>query len=165
MACQCGKIDRRVLVKAGLSSLAVAGCAGLYTGMRSLYPTVLYEPSPIIEIGPSDAFVPGEVKSFQAGNKKISVIRGEQGLYALVRNCTHMGCIPNYDPQSLSFLCPCHGSIFTMEGDVVKGPAPAPLFRAEIAVNAKGLLEVNAAVIENDPQRRLTKPFLYQMPA
>lgn len=165
MACNCNKIDRRVFVKAGVGSLAIASCAGVYAGIRSLYPSVLYEPSPIVEAGPPDSFAPGEVRSFQAGSKKLSVIHGDQGLYALVRNCTHMGCIPNYDSESASFLCPCHGSVFTMEGDVVKGPAPAPLFRAEIAVNAKGVLEVNAAVIENDPIRRLTKPFLYKVTA
>jgi cytochrome b6-f complex iron-sulfur subunit len=165
MACNCNKIDRRTLVKAGIGSLVIAGCAGIYAGARSLYPEVLYEPSPIVEAGSPNAFAPGEVKSFQAGNKKLSVIHGSDGLYALVRNCTHMGCIPNYDSSSSSFLCPCHGSVFTLEGDVVKGPAPAPLFRAEIGLNAKGVLEVNAAVIENDPIQRLTKPFLYEMPA
>jgi cytochrome b6-f complex iron-sulfur subunit len=164
MSCNCKKIDRRFLVKAGVGSLVVASCAGLYAGVRSLYPTVLYEPSQIFEAGAPDDFAPGEVKSFQAGNKKVSVIHGDQGLYALVRNCTHMGCIPNYDQESSSFLCPCHGSVFTLEGDVVKGPAPAPLFRAEITLNAKGLLEVNAAIIENDPIRRLSNSFLHQLP-
>ena len=46
----------------------------------------------------------------------------------LVGVCTHLGCIPNYEPQLQDFLCPCHGSTFDLAGRVYKGvPAPVNL--------------------------------------
>jgi menaquinol-cytochrome c reductase iron-sulfur subunit len=41
--------------------------------------------------------------------------------------CPHLGCHYNWDPQSQRFMCPCHGSIFTIDGQVAGGPAPRPL--------------------------------------
>lgn len=44
--------------------------------------------------------------------------------FVVLGKCTHMGCIPVYQPNS-GFLCPCHGSKFDLAGRVLKG-APAP---------------------------------------
>ncbi|MFZ4076730.1 MAG: ubiquinol-cytochrome c reductase iron-sulfur subunit [Legionellaceae bacterium] len=44
----------------------------------------------------------------------------------LIGVCTHLGCIPHYEPQQALFLCPCHGSRFDMAGRVYKG-VPAPI--------------------------------------
>ena len=42
--------------------------------------------------------------------------------------CTHAACtITGYANQQ--YVCPCHGSQFTTSGQVVSGPAPAPLSR------------------------------------
>lgn len=50
--------------------------------------------------------------------------------------CTHLGCIPSYQPEPGSlqpgwpggFYCPCHGSKFDLAGRVFKGsPAPTNL--------------------------------------
>jgi menaquinol-cytochrome c reductase iron-sulfur subunit len=41
--------------------------------------------------------------------------------------CTHLGCHFNWDPSSGHFVCPCHGSVFSIEGKVLGGPAPRPL--------------------------------------
>ncbi len=41
--------------------------------------------------------------------------------------CPHLGCSYDWDPRTSRFMCPCHGSIFTLEGTVVGGPAPRPL--------------------------------------
>jgi ubiquinol-cytochrome c reductase iron-sulfur subunit len=50
--------------------------------------------------------------------------------------CTHLGCIPNYEPApgvanlgedwKGGFFCPCHGSRYDLAGRVMKG-SPAPL--------------------------------------
>ena len=41
--------------------------------------------------------------------------------------CPHLGCHYNWDPNDHRFECPCHGSVFTINGRVVGGPAPRPL--------------------------------------
>ncbi|MGA7105706.1 MAG: ubiquinol-cytochrome c reductase iron-sulfur subunit [Candidatus Deferrimicrobiaceae bacterium] len=41
--------------------------------------------------------------------------------------CTHLGCRYDWEPNSGRFLCPCHGSLFTLDGKVLAGPAPRPL--------------------------------------
>lgn len=41
--------------------------------------------------------------------------------------CTHLGCRYNWDPQGGHFVCPCHGSVFSLDGKVLAGPAPRPL--------------------------------------
>lgn len=40
--------------------------------------------------------------------------------------CTHLGCVPNRDPEG-GWLCPCHGSMYDASGRVVRGPAPKNL--------------------------------------
>lgn len=59
------------------------------------------------------------------GQKKIAVIKREKGIYALNLTCTHLGCTVNAALQG--FVCPCHGSRFDTEGQVIKGPADRPL--------------------------------------
>jgi menaquinol-cytochrome c reductase iron-sulfur subunit len=41
--------------------------------------------------------------------------------------CPHAGCYYNWDPETHQFQCPCHGSVFSMNGKVLGGPAPRPL--------------------------------------
>ena len=41
--------------------------------------------------------------------------------------CTHLGCHYDWYSQAKKFICPCHGSVFSMEGKVLGGPAPRAL--------------------------------------
>lgn len=41
--------------------------------------------------------------------------------------CPHLGCRYDYDAQKQLFICPCHGSVFTIAGKVIAGPSPRPL--------------------------------------
>ncbi len=41
--------------------------------------------------------------------------------------CPHLGCGYNWNPAKKEFICPCHGSVFTINGRVLAGPAPRPL--------------------------------------
>jgi quinol---cytochrome c reductase iron-sulfur subunit, bacillus type len=53
---------------------------------------------------------------------------------AFTPQCTHLGCAYHWDAQTHTFLCPCHGSVFAMNGDVLAGPAPRPLDRYEVKI-------------------------------
>jgi len=48
-------------------------------------------------------------------------------LHALAITCPHLGCSYGLDTGGNRFLCPCHGSIFNLEGQVLHGPAVNPL--------------------------------------
>lgn len=52
---------------------------------------------------------------------------GEQEVRALQSTCTHLGCRTSYDRKTKRILCPCHGGMFDVQGNVVGGPPPAPL--------------------------------------
>ena len=41
--------------------------------------------------------------------------------------CPHLGCGYNWNAQDQHFECPCHGSVFALDGQVLAGPAPRPL--------------------------------------
>ena len=41
--------------------------------------------------------------------------------------CTHQQCTVDYDEGKNIFICPCHGSRYDLEGNVLKGPAEKPL--------------------------------------
>ncbi len=52
---------------------------------------------------------------------------GDQDVRALHSTCTHLGCRTSYDRRSKRILCPCHGGIFDVQGNVIGGPPPSPL--------------------------------------
>jgi menaquinol-cytochrome c reductase iron-sulfur subunit len=52
---------------------------------------------------------------------------GERDVRALQSTCTHLGCRTSYDRESRRILCPCHGGVYDMQGNVLEGPPPTPL--------------------------------------
>ncbi len=58
------------------------------------------------------------------------------------RNCTDLSCPLAWDPGSNWFYCPCHGGIFTIEGEPVAGPPSEPMYRYESRVR-EGVLEID----------------------
>jgi len=64
--------------------------------------------------------------------------------YALKAECTHLGCLVQWDPRGKKFLCPCHGSQYDSEGSVLRGPAPHPLALAQVGLTAEGKVQLSA---------------------
>jgi Rieske Fe-S protein len=63
---------------------------------------------------------------------KVAVYRDPSGSVT-VRSaiCTHMGCVVAWNTAERTWDCPCHGSRFKPSGDVIAGPAEAPLSEVE----------------------------------
>jgi cytochrome b6-f complex iron-sulfur subunit len=57
----------------------------------------------------------------------IIVINTGDGFVALSSVCTHQGCQVAYNPSTGNLPCPCHGSLYSISGSVLNGPASAPL--------------------------------------
>ncbi|WP_207531647.1 FAD-dependent oxidoreductase [Desertivirga arenae] len=56
---------------------------------------------------------------------------GEGKLHIVSAVCPHMGCIVHWNTAEQSWDCPCHGSRFSKEGEVLEGPAINPLKKVE----------------------------------
>ena len=67
------------------------------------------------------------------------VKHADNSLVAFGPQCTHLGCAYHWDESKSEFLCPCHTSLFSIDGQVTSGPAPRPLDRYETKVEGKKL--------------------------
>jgi glycine/D-amino acid oxidase-like deaminating enzyme/nitrite reductase/ring-hydroxylating ferredoxin subunit len=81
---------------------------------------------------------PDDVRDLAAG--EAAVVKGDDGAIACYRDgggelhcvsavCTHLGCIVGWNDAEQTWDCPCHGSRFAVDGDVVEPPAVEPLKR------------------------------------
>jgi glycine/D-amino acid oxidase-like deaminating enzyme/nitrite reductase/ring-hydroxylating ferredoxin subunit len=62
------------------------------------------------------------------GAHMLAVYRDEQGaLHSRSAVCTHVGCVVHWNATEKSWDCPCHGSRFAIDGQVISGPAHTPL--------------------------------------
>jgi len=58
--------------------------------------------------------------------KRLIKVNGEYYMIA-VGLCTHLGCIPGYNPEEENFLCACHGGMYDSTAMVTKAPPPRGL--------------------------------------
>lgn len=66
----------------------------------------------------------------------------EKATIVFSRSCTDLGCPVTFDRGSECFLCPCHGGIFSKQGDPMAGPPDRPLYRYVTRVE-DGILQVD----------------------
>lgn len=128
---------RQLLVIAGAAT--VGGCTnGGGEGLDG--------PAPVFTRGPVDA---GPVRDYAHdgiyGRLRDSsgcfVIRQGNRLFARSAVCTHRTCKLNVSGGG--FLCPCHGSTFTVDGHVTRGPARRDLPGFVVEKSAQGHLIVH----------------------
>lgn len=55
------------------------------------------------------------------------LIKTKNSYKAFSRTCTHLGCSLKYDSLNQKFVCPCHKSEFSLNGEVLKSPAKEPM--------------------------------------
>jgi glycine/D-amino acid oxidase-like deaminating enzyme/nitrite reductase/ring-hydroxylating ferredoxin subunit len=71
---------------------------------------------------------PGEGKIIEMNGKKFGCYCDQdESLHLVNAKCTHLGCTVHWNNFEKSWDCPCHGSRFTYEGEILNGPAIKPL--------------------------------------
>jgi cytochrome b6-f complex iron-sulfur subunit len=137
--------DRRdFLTRIGIGACAAAAVGSAIVTLDFLKPKVLFEPPTTFVAGSPSDYPDGTVRFNK--EEKAYVIGAPGGVYALSAICTHLGCITRYLSDQNIIACPCHGSRFDLEGDVLHGPAPRPLPWLEVELSPSGLLVVDTSV-------------------
>jgi glycine/D-amino acid oxidase-like deaminating enzyme/nitrite reductase/ring-hydroxylating ferredoxin subunit len=122
---------------------ATSGWAPLFDSERSQIPEGVSE---AVKHGISDAkrFVGDRIRQVAAPaaqdlapgtggvcrheGRAVAAFRDDQGeLHLLSPTCTHLGCRVNWNVAERSWDCPCHGSRFSIRGEILNGPALEPL--------------------------------------
>jgi cytochrome b6-f complex iron-sulfur subunit len=134
---------RQFFLKLGLGSLGIAAAGTVAFAYQYLEPNVLYEPSPVVNVGKPERYAPNSVTLDV--NSGIYIIHSQEGFFSLTAVCTHLGCLTTWQPEINMITCPCHGSKFNRDGVVVEGPAPKPLPWLKMWMNDDGELMVDRA--------------------
>ena len=108
-------------------------------------------------------------------NARIDGAAGSDLPYVAVSNrCTHVGCPVHYAQAAQRFLCPCHGGVYGVRGEVTGGPPVRPLDRfytrvmdGRVQVGARFSLDshFNRFPHPRDPSQHLDGLWKYLYPA
>jgi Rieske Fe-S protein len=134
------KMLRRDFLKLGTDLLlGLGGLLSLWGLLRYLG----YQPDPApqteFDLGAASAYPPGSRTPLP---EVPAVLYNDNGtFYAYSLACTHLGCTVEVEGES-GFVCPCHGSRYDHEGQVLTGPAKEPLHRLRVEVNEEGIVWV-----------------------
>ena len=75
----------------------------------------------------------------------------EAEVIAFAPQCPHLGCAYHWNTIKKEFLCPCHASTFSVQGDVLSGPAQRGLDRYDLKIEGDKLLVGTVRKSEEKP--------------
>lgn len=82
------------------------------------------------EVAPMDPseLGPDEGAPAMLNGQRVGAYRDEDGqLHIVDTTCKHMGCEVEWNSGERTWDCPCHGSRYSVDGEVINGPAVKPL--------------------------------------
>lgn len=126
---------RDFLGLAALGSMAGALFFSLFGMLKLPKAAVSASPAKKFNVTLPENLAEGE--PFIPPGRNVAVFRDGDGVYAISTVCTHLGCIVKASANG--FDCPCHGSGFTPDGAVRKGPAPKPLPWLKVSKNGAAI--------------------------
>ena len=84
------------------------------------------------EIGSLDELKPGHGAIVRRGLEKIAAYRdADGGLHLNSASCSHVGCHLHFNSFETCWDCPCHGSMFNVDGCPINAPAVGRLNAVE----------------------------------
>lgn len=113
---------RNFIGKSALGLLSLAGAAVAISYVRQFFPRLAGDRRRIVLDDPGR--FPVDTFTFLEEHN-LYIYRDHEGLKAVSAVCTHLGCI--IEKSLDGFECPCHGSCYSDEGQVLSGPAPRDL--------------------------------------
>jgi cytochrome b6-f complex iron-sulfur subunit len=141
------KIRRRIV----WASIAGFLVTSFLMFLRFFLPRSIFEPSSVFRVGfPADYGLGVDTKYQQ--QYRIWVDKTSDRLFVIYARCTHLGCTPDWKASENKFKCPCHGSGYDSEGINFEGPAPRPMDRAHVELDAEGQIVVNIGKLYKWPK-------------
>jgi quinol---cytochrome c reductase iron-sulfur subunit, bacillus type len=121
---------------------------------------------------PNDNFIPKVitlVPGIGEAGKGLAYVRGRNPAYdtepedkynhwiAVSNRCAHLGCPVRWVDAALRFICPCHGGVYNLRGQVTGGPPVRPLDRFYTRLNTStGLVEIGPRYSVNSEFHRFS---------
>ena len=119
--------------------------------IRFFLPRAIFEPSSTFKIGFTGDYALGVDTKYQQ-MYRIWVDKTSDRLFVVYARCTHLGCTPDWKPSENKFKCPCHGSGYDSEAINFEGPAPRPMDRAHVELDAEGQIVVDVSKLYKWPK-------------
>jgi menaquinol-cytochrome c reductase iron-sulfur subunit len=132
---------------------AMAAALGLPALIYLLLPPKVRRDDEWVEAGDIARLAPGAPAEFAFRRNRVDgwrvisekstawvVKQPDNSIVAFGPQCTHLGCAYHWEEKRGQFLCPCHTSLFNVDGNVAAGPAPRPLDRYDVKVQGSKLL-------------------------
>jgi len=124
--------------------------------LRFFLPRSILEPSSTFRIGSPNDYALGVDTKWQQ-QYRVWVTRTSDRLFVIYARCTHLGCTPDWKASENKFKCPCHGSGYDSEGINFEGPAPRPMDRAKVSLDAEGQVVVDVGTLYEWPKGEKTE--------
>ena len=153
-----GTTRRGLLAFFGWGTIALVSLQAVVAFLFYFWPRKTSTFGGLVSAGNAADYKVGDVKYFVEG--KFYLSRLEEGFMALYQKCPHVGCTVPWRPEfelpdqapgvKGLFRCPCHGSTYLRNGQIIFGPAPRPMDYMRIT-NEGGRLVVNTGRIMKRP--------------
>ena len=81
----------------------------------------------------TESLEPGQAAIIARDGHRIAAYKDTDGaMHEVSAVCTHLDCLVNWNAVERSWDCPCHGSRFDVDGNVLNGPAVSPLEKPKV---------------------------------